>query len=518
MRHTSIKLDSPIEIINVVPYNPLISKCEIKVCYVGDEPNRNRSIITKDVARELANSLPGSPIVGFFNEQKGDFEEHDREFYIEDGKLKMRSKTVPYGFVDLHARVWFQKFLDDGVNEHEYLMTEGWLWTGQFPECQRVLDEGNNHSMELDETFTKGTWTKDINGNNQFFIINEAIMSKLCILGEDNEPCFEGSTITAPTIQFSLGEDFKEQLFSMMNELKQLLNEGGAKVFTRYAVTIGDTLWNALYNLVSEKYSTSKIEGVYEEEEQKFAVLSSEDNKYCRLNFSVAENGEYEFAEELVDIESYTPDEEPQFSAEDVQNFVENLNKTVDNEDQNDQNKSEEPTEDENLDNEEGEKCPNCGNCAGECACGKATYNLEEIPEYVELQSKYSALEATYNKLVSDHESVIAQKSALEAQLEPLTIFKAQAEKKEKEQMIASFYMLTDEDKKEVIDNIDTYSLEEIEAKLSIICVRNKVSFNLEEGNNQTKEPVTYTLDNGAEDDYIPAWVKAAMKVAENLN
>jgi len=27
----------------------------------------------------MANSLPGSPIVGFYNEQTGDFEEHNRE-------------------------------------------------------------------------------------------------------------------------------------------------------------------------------------------------------------------------------------------------------------------------------------------------------------------------------------------------------------------------------------------------------------------------------------------------------
>ena len=48
MKHTSVKLDTPCEFINVVPVNPLISKCQIKVCYVGDDPNRNKSIITKD--------------------------------------------------------------------------------------------------------------------------------------------------------------------------------------------------------------------------------------------------------------------------------------------------------------------------------------------------------------------------------------------------------------------------------------------------------------------------------------
>ncbi|MGN1380171.1 MAG: hypothetical protein ACI4W0_01265 [Bacilli bacterium] len=51
MKHTSVKIESPVEFINITPLNPLISQCQIKVCYVGDEPNRNRSVITKDVAK-----------------------------------------------------------------------------------------------------------------------------------------------------------------------------------------------------------------------------------------------------------------------------------------------------------------------------------------------------------------------------------------------------------------------------------------------------------------------------------
>jgi hypothetical protein len=61
-----------------------------------------------------------------------------------------------------------------------------------------VEGKGNNQSMELDEETLDATWTKDRNGKPKFFIINEAIIEKLCILGEDNEPCFEGSHITAP--------------------------------------------------------------------------------------------------------------------------------------------------------------------------------------------------------------------------------------------------------------------------------------------------------------------------------
>lgn len=80
--NTSIKMNSPCELLNITPLNPLISKCEIKVCYVGDKPNRNKSVITKELATEMANSLPGSPIVGYYNETTGDFEEHNKTLAI----------------------------------------------------------------------------------------------------------------------------------------------------------------------------------------------------------------------------------------------------------------------------------------------------------------------------------------------------------------------------------------------------------------------------------------------------
>ena len=508
--HTSIKLETPIEFINVTPLNPLISKCQIKVCYVGDTPNRNRSIITKETARQMANSLPGSPIVGFYNEDKEDFEEHNRVIDISNGKFEIKDTTKPYGFVDLGAKVWFQKFLDDGIHEHEYLMTEGYLWTGQYPECKRIVqNQGNNHSMELDEETLNATWTKDNNGKPKFFIINEAIISKLCILGEDCEPCFEGSNITAPTIQFSFEDGFKEQLFSMMTELKDLLNKGGEKVFTRYAVEIGDTLWTALYSRVNEDYS---IEGVYEDEAQKFAILKSGEAFY-RLDFSISENDEILFAEEIVEVESYTPEEEPQFSTEAVQLFAETFKKNKE-EEKGKTGKEDNQNSDEKTEGKEGEekKCPECGKPVDECTCEKKPkYNLEEIPEYIDLQAKYSALEESYNQLVAD-------KEALDSRVEELVNFKLTAERKDKEDMIASFYMLSDEDKQDVITNIDTYSLDDIEAKLSIICVRNKVSFNLDD-NKEEKGPTTFNLNgSAAEDDSTPAWVKAALAVAKNMN
>lgn len=503
--HISVKLDQyPCEFINIKPLNPLISKCEIKVCYVSDEPNRNRSVITKEVARDMANSLPGSPIVGFYNEAKGDFEEHNRIIDISNGEFKIKDTTRPYGFVDLGAKVWFQKFLDDGEFEREYLMTEGYIWTGQYPEAQRIIDKGNNQSMELDNNFIDAHWTKDNKGNPQFFIINEAIISKLCILGEDVEPCFEGASISK--LQFSFEDSFKEQLFSMMNEMKNILNEGGAPKMTTYAVEIGSPLWNSLYDHVNE---THKIIAVMTEDDQTFAVLQSrEDESYGRMNFSF--NEEVFSAEEITTLESYEPAEEAQFSLEAVEAFEAEYKKN--------------PAEDEEKKDDEGEeeKCPKCGKPKSECDCEdeedddedkKKKYTLEEIPEYVALQTAYAELETKYNTLV-------AEKETQDATIASLTEYKVAAERKEKQEMInTQFYMLSDDLKADVIENIDTYSLAEIESKLSVICVRNKVNFNLDDDKNPGTDPMTYNLNGGSlEDDATPAWIKAVMATAKTLN
>ena len=79
------------------------------------------------------------------------------------------------------------------------------------------------------------------------------------------------------------------------------------------------------------------------------------------------------------------------------------------------------------------------------------------------------------------------------------------------------FSILSDEDKKDVIENINNYSLEDIESKLSVICVRNKVNFNLTEDNDTSKKDgiTTYNLNDIVGDTNEPAWVKA---VTQNRN
>ena len=125
---------------------------------------------------------------------------------------------------------------------------------------------------------------------------------------------------------------------------------------------------------------------------------------------------------------------------------------------------------------------------------------MEDVVEYGLLKDEYAALETKYNELVE-------KKTQLEQELASLTQFKTEAEREKKQEMINSFYMLSDDDKKDVVANIDTYSLDDIEAKLSIICVRNKVNFDTNE--KKENDPLTYNINNDVNDDSIPAWIKA---------
>jgi hypothetical protein len=355
--------------------------------------------------------------------------------------------------------------------------------------------------MELDQNIIDAHWANYDNGKGRFFIINEAIISKLCILGEDCEPCFEGASITPQEVQFSFNDDFKEQMFAMMTEIKNLLDKGGEKVFTRYSVEIGDSTWNALYNYKETNLENYSIDGIYEEEGQKLAVFAL-DGKYYRLDFSIAEDGGLAFAAELTELESYSPAEEPQFTPEAIAEYAQNKNVGKDGQSDNDEN--------HNNSEDDGEKCPKCNKPIKDCICKEEKYNLSDIPEYVELENKFSALE-------KDYQALVEAKDALAEEVKALTAFKVQAERKDKEAMIASFCMLSDEDKEDVIANIDTYSLDDIEAKLSVICFRNKVNFSLDTAE---KEPTVVNLDNNAndEDAMIPAWVKSAIKTAKKMN
>ena len=471
----SIPKGSHLEFVNIQPLNPLISKCEIKVLYTGK--NRNRSFISKEVATKMANSLPGTPIVGQYFYQTGDFGDHgEEELVIDDKGLRFIKSTVPYGFVATDAKVWWQNFVDkDGV-EREYLLTEGYLWTGRYPDCKRIIEKGNHQSMELDRdslvgewSKISGEWSKFENDEHEYFIISDAVFSALCILGEEVEPCFEGANITKKGgIMYSLDRDeFKEKMLDFMADLKDALNnlgyEGGKQVENLNNPTIETPV-------VETPEGETITEPVAEETVVEEVVETPE-------SIEGAEAAEGEESSEGVEEDFAKKKEEDEANEEDS----------------NSEDKKESKSEEE----DDKEK--------------KKNYSLEEVVEYQELLTKYAELEGQFNAISEELNSIKPEYNKLKEKA-------IEAEEKAKEDMINSFYMLSEEDKAEVRANKANFSLEDIEAKLSVICVRKKVNFDLEESSkneDNTETPIT-TFNVGDSHDATPAWLRAVDAVAKN--
>jgi hypothetical protein len=78
--------------------------------------------------------------------------------------------------------------------------------------------------------------------------------------------------------------------------------------------------------------------------------------------------------------------------------------------------------------------------------------------------------------------------------------------------------MLSEEDKKEVIENKAQYSLDDIEAKLSVICVRKRVNFSLDEQDSKEEEqsPITTFNLESQVDASTPAWVQAVINTQKS--
>ena len=470
MMHQSIAtIDSP-EFINLQPLeiNPLMSSCEIKVLYLGQ--NRNHSYITKDVATEMAKTLRGAPIVGYYKEEKEDFADHGEKIIFDDEGVKFECMTKPYGFVAPDSEVWFQKFedTDDFGNTtiREYLMATGYLWTGQYEECQSVIDNGKNQSMELDENSLDGHWSTNNKTGMDFFIINDAIFSKLCILGDDVEPCFEGSSITAPEVSTSftkIDDNFKKTLYTMMQDLKFAL-EGGQKMIIDEAETkvtepeVVETEAEATAEETSTETEIAEETEVATEEESTVETEESSEDKDTEDQSVLAENDN---------------------SIED-QSSQENFTKADDKDEDEEEESKDADAEDEDSESEDDEDEKD----------KKKSYALLES-ELAETKAAYTDLEQKYQVLVE---------------------FKKQIDDEKKDALINSFYMLSDEDKADVIENKSNYSLDEIESKLSVICVRKKVNFDLEDTSKEEeevdKDVMTYTV-NDNEGSSTPAWIAA---------
>lgn len=302
--------------------------------------------------------------------------------------------------------------------------------------------------MELDSSSLQGHWATDNNLGVDFFIINDATFSKLCILGDNVEPCYEGASVTSPEVSknFSKDTEFQQTLFSMMNDLQTALNSKGG------------------LNMSENELNNESAEIVEEE-----PVLEHE------LETPVDETAN----EELAPAEEEFTETDP---ADDTDAVVETVEETAEEfvdkkkEEEDDSDDKDEEESDEADDEEDDDK--------------KKPANQHSLEEYEALQ---------------------AELDSLRAEIKELREFKLNVENQQKDALIASYHMLSDEDKAEVIAHKSEFSLDEIKAKLAVIYVEKNVNFDMIDGQEEVEDStpaMTFSLDEEASEG-VPAFIEA---------
>lgn len=293
------------EVLETKPISELVTEATIKVCYVSETPNPNGTVINKEVGKMIAATLPGAPVVGFFDENSGDFVEHSRQIVIKDGNITFKDLTKPYGFVSFE-QPWYQDFMENG-QVRTYLMCKAYLWTRQYKEASLALNKGQ--SMELDEDSMSGYYEGDV------FVFTQATLDKLCILGDAYAPCFEGAKImTTYARQYeSLAEQVENIIGRRYYVLNGQLTPKPEKITLDYALQLGWNLTDAVYNQLAARGADGKyhVEGIYTENGEIFAILQDNASlEYLRVIITITGEDTVELGTEMTAVtQTWTPKE-----------------------------------------------------------------------------------------------------------------------------------------------------------------------------------------------------------------
>ena len=160
------------------PLSQTLSLARCMIFYKGI--NRNGSYITDEFGEKLAKTLPYAPIKGIYDNGSGDFTDHGARRDL--GRI--------YGVVPTENHFAWESHLDpDGVTR-VYACTDVILYTALYEEANDIV--GKAQSMELYEPSIKGDW--EIRNGQKCYVFTEGCFLGLQVLGDETEPCFEGSS------------------------------------------------------------------------------------------------------------------------------------------------------------------------------------------------------------------------------------------------------------------------------------------------------------------------------------
>lgn len=379
----NLKLPSKIESFQNFASDDRFIKVKLSLCTYQQIANLMH--FSKELLESKTYQIDYMPIYGLIKIKENDdgtceyyMGDHETEYDIEDGELKLTSKTVILG-VALPNTSKFEMITRHGETK-EYVTFEALLYSKKYPQLKTVVTQDLDASMEISDV------EKHWNDDTDCYEIDDMNIDAHCLIGV--QPAFKLAGVLE---KFSL-ESFKSEFEELLNEVKFSLN---------------------IINQQTEMKGGDSVE--------------NEETKVAEMESQQAETGN-------------TSEEE--LSKEDAEN-------------EDDMTKKKRCEED-----------------------GKESKYTDE--QYEVLLSKYEKLESDFNDITSKYNDVngkyaeIISKQEYSKKVEVVDTFKEK---------------LTDDEIKSVIDNVNKFSIQEIDDRLTLALGKKvkaqKEDVKLEEANTQ---------------------------------
>lgn len=323
-----------------------------------------------------------------------------------------------YGIVPQDFNFAWEDHLDEDGVMRTYACADVLLFTALYPEAKQIL--GSPQSMEIYRPSIKGSW-EEIDGE-EYYVYTDGCFLGLQTLGQKVEPCFEGAAF------FSLYDSLKELVEKM--EKFSYNNKGGRKEMIKRI--------SELLNTETEKYS---VYNVVESEESKTAYLFNlEDNKFQICEFTIGEEDAITLGD-LQDLYMFNATEAEYNALFEIKEAEIDLT-TV----------KETYASVENLTEEKS--------------------NLEQ--KVTEFENEKSTLVQEKETALADYAVAQQTISELQETIKGLEQFKKDTEDTQKSAIVEKYSQkLTEEQMKSVTDNLDNYSIVDLEKELAYIFCSN---------------------------------------------
>lgn len=228
---------------NVESLTSTLSKCRVRIFYRG--LNRNRTYIDDSFAQQLIDSLPYAPIKGIFDKDALDFKDHGED--NTDGRI--------YGVIAADPNFAWEEHEDEDGVVREYACADVILYTALYPEANLI--PGKPQSMEIHRLGLTGEWKIWAGDKQPYYHFYKGHLLGLQALGDEVEPCFEGSAF------FSLYKNAKD----LYDYLKNSKEKEESKKMDKNLFKLSDSakcdlLWDALN---TEPDSYTAIVDIYDD-------------------------------------------------------------------------------------------------------------------------------------------------------------------------------------------------------------------------------------------------------------